>query len=257
MSISWSGSMPEAYERLLVPMLFRPYALDLARRIRARRPRRVLELAAGTGVVTRELTDEEIEVVATDLSEAMIETGRINAPHARWQPADAQALPFDDREFDVVACQFGVMFFPDKRRAFGEARRVLTPGGALVCNAWGATGENAFAAAVVSGLERALGGDAPPFLDVPYGYHDLGMIEADVRAAGFERVSIETMVVDGHAPSALDVAIGYIEGTPLSAALTERGVLDDVRATVEAEVAERFGAGPVTGTLTAHIVEAS
>jgi SAM-dependent methyltransferase len=254
MSISYSGSVPEAYERHLVPMLFRDYARDLATRVGSAAPRRILELAAGTGAVTRELVRGDAEVVASDLSADMVALGRANAPQAEWRTADALALPFDDGEFDVVACQFGVMFFPDKPRAFAEARRV---GGALVCNVWGTVAENAFASAVVAGLERALGDDIPPFLGVPYGYNDHDAIAADVRAGGFDEVRIDTVMFEGRAASAREVALGYVNGTPLGASLEARGCdVQSIIDTIAAEVAEQLGSGEVTGVLTAHVIEA-
>jgi SAM-dependent methyltransferase len=253
MSMSFSGSAPSAYDRYLVPAIFRPYAEDLARRARARNPRRVLELAAGTGAVTREMHD--LDVVATDLSDDMAAVGRTNAPNAEWRTADATSLPFGDGEFDLVVCQFGLMLFPDRRAAFAEARRV---GGAMVFNVWGTIGENAFAAATAAGLERALGADAPPFLAAPYGYNDLTLVETEVRSGGFEDVTIETVVADGRAPSARDVATGYMRGTPMAAALAAAGRdVDAVLDIVTAEMEERLGAGEVTGILTAHVVEAA
>ncbi|MEA3054675.1 MAG: hypothetical protein QOD30_107, partial [Actinomycetota bacterium] len=181
--------MPDAYERLLVPMLFQAYARDLTRRAADLAPQRVLELAAGTGVVTRELTRTlDAEIIATDLSDAMLELGRANAPHATWRAADALDLPFDDSTFDIVVCEFGVMFFPDRPRAFREARRVLRPNGTLLFNTWGTVEENLFADAVQAGLDRAVG-ERLPFLGVPYGYNDLATIESDVRAGGFDHVS--------------------------------------------------------------------
>jgi ubiquinone/menaquinone biosynthesis C-methylase UbiE len=130
---SFTGSIPELYERALVPLLFTPYALDMARRAAQRRPQRILEIAAGTGAVTRHLLQDipAAHIVATDLNPAMLEQARkaVDSPRVEWRQADAQELPFPDASFDAVLCQFGVMFFPDKVRAFSEARRVLKPGG--------------------------------------------------------------------------------------------------------------------------------
>lgn len=256
MSISWSSSMPDAYERLLVPMLFEPYARDLVRRVAAHSPSSVLELAAGTGVVTRLMTASiDAEITATDVSDAMIAFGRTQAPIAQWQHADALDLPFEDNTFDAVVCEFGAMFFPDRRLAFSEARRVLRAGGTFHFNVWGSVGENPFAAAVQSGLDRAVG-ERLPFLGVPYGYNDRSMIEADVRGSGFEHVEIDTLVFEGRAASAADVAAGYCDGTPLRAALEARGDADALVAIVADEVAQRLGDGEVTGTLTAHVIQA-
>src|SRR5947209_11521630 len=123
--------MVEVYERVLAPAVFQPFAVDLARRLSAWSPRRVLELAAGTGVLTREILAvlPSVELTATDLNPAMVRFGRERVPRAAWQEADAMNLPFPDGGFDLVACQFGVMFVPDKPAAFREVRRVLGPEG--------------------------------------------------------------------------------------------------------------------------------
>ena len=149
----FAGSVPELYERFLVPLIFQPYARELAARAAALAPRRVLETAAGTGVLTRALAAQlpaDTHIVATDLNPPMLAEAerRLADPRVAWRQADALALPFDDAGFDVVACQFGVMFFPDKARAFAEARRVLRPGGLFVFNVWDAIATNEFADAV-------------------------------------------------------------------------------------------------------------
>src|SRR5437588_7111091 len=158
--------MPEAYERLLAPAVFQPFAADLARRASARRPRRVLELAAGTGLLTTELlaASASADVTATDLNAAMVELGRQRAPDAAWRQADAMDLPFDAGQFDLVLCQFGAMFFPDKQAAFAEMCRVLTPDGAALLSTWAALDTHAFQAALVAGLERAFPNDPPTFM---------------------------------------------------------------------------------------------
>lgn len=254
----WVGSMPEAYERWLVPTVFRPFAADLARRVTARAPRRVLELAAGTGVLTRELVAAtSAEVTATDLNDAMVGLGREKEPGATWRRADAMQLPCGDGEFDVIACQFGVMFFPDKPAAFAEARRVLTPDGTLVVNTWGSLDTHDFQAALVAALNRVFPDDPPTFMvSVPHGYADPDAIVTDLTTGGFRRVNVESLSLVGQAASAADVAAGYCMGTPLRAEIEARGDLKAVTTAVANEMTARLGAGPVTGTMTAHIVEA-
>ena len=130
--------MAETYERYLVPALFAPYAADLASRVAASRPDTILELAAGTGVLTHRLgrACHGARVTATDLNPAMVDYASARVTTATWQQADATDLPFEADSFDVVVCQFGVMFFPDKQQAFREVARVLKPGGRFVCNIW-------------------------------------------------------------------------------------------------------------------------
>ena len=255
----WVDSMSEAYDRWMVPTVFRPFAVELGHRIAERRPRRVLELAAGTGVLTRELLagDGGPDVTATDLNQAMVEFGRKCVPGATWQQADAIDLPFDDEQFDAVVCQFGVMFFPDKPAAHAEARRVLEPGGSLVLATWAPIDGHEFEMAVVAGLDRAFPDDPPRFLQsVPHGYADLDVAVADVRAGGLEPISAETVTVEGHAESAVGLATGYCTGTPLRPQIEARGDLAVAIDAVAGELERRFGSGPLTGRMTAHVIEA-
>jgi SAM-dependent methyltransferase len=259
----WAGSMPEAYDRWLAPAVFRPFAADLARRIADRRPARTLELAAGTGVLTAEILaaagDGAVELTATDLNEAMVAFGERRAPGAVWRQADALALPFEDGHFGVVACQFGVMFFPDKRAAFAEARRVLEPGGAFLFNTWGPLETHEFAAPLMAGLEQFFPDDPPTFMAViPHGYNDPESVAADVKAAGFDGVSVETITLEGDASSATDIAVGFCTGTPIRAEIEARGAdLGAVTAAVAETMEARLGAGPVTGRMTAHVIAAT
>jgi len=148
---AFAGSIPEVYDTILVPMVFASYAEDLARRVAARRPGRVLEIAAGTGVLTRALATalpESAAIIATDLNQPMLDRASLvgTCRTVEWRQADAMALPFGDGSFDAVVCQFGAMFFPDKAHAFAQARRVLAPGGFLLFNVWDRIEENEFAA---------------------------------------------------------------------------------------------------------------
>jgi len=188
----FAGSIPQIYQSHFVPLIFEPYATDLARRLADRKVSRVLEIAAGTGVVTRALDkalDERVEIVATDLNPGMLEQARAlgTGRTVDWRTADAMALPVDDGSFDCVVCQFGVMFFPDKPRAFAEARRVLAPGGVFVFNAWDRIEENDFARVVTDALATLFPDDPPRFMArTPHGYHQVDVISRDVAAGGLE-----------------------------------------------------------------------
>ena len=257
----FAGSIPELYDRYLVPLIFEPYAVDLARRVAQLRPARVLESAAGTGVVTRHLARElapEVEIVATDLNQPMLDRGAAvgTARPVRWQQADAMQLPFDDGSFDVVVCQFGVMFFPDKPQAFAEARRVLRPGGTLLFNAWDRIEDNEPIWTIVQALDEVFPDDPPRFMHRgPHGYHDKARIAADLEAAGFAQPEILTIAHRSQAPSARDPVLGYCQGSPLRTEIEARGPDALTRATeaATAAVVQRFGAGPVEGRIVAHI----
>ena len=254
----WVDSMPESYDRRLVPAVFRPFAVELAGRVAARSPGRVLELAAGTGVLTHELVAASVEVTATDLNAAMVDLGGRRVPDARWRRADATDLPFDDDRFDVVTCQFGVMFFLDKQAAFAEIRRVLTPQGTMLMNTWDTLDTHTFQAALVTALARIFPADPPPFMaSVPHGYADVDVIATDLRASGLRCTAIDTVALESHAASAADLAVGYCTGTPLRSEIEQRGDLDVVTGLVTREMEALLGAGAVSGTMSAHLIEAT
>ena len=244
----FAGSIPALYDRLLGPLLFAPYARDIAARVAALRPGRILETAAGTGVVTAALLEAapESELVATDLNQAMLDVAaaRIASPQVAFQAADAQALPFADGSFDAVVCQFGVMFFPDRIAAYAEARRVLRPGGRFLFNAWDRLDRNPASAAAAGAVAALFPEDPPDFLArVPFGYHDVARIEADLRAAGFTDIAGATAAMTSRV-SARDAAIGFCQGTPLRAEIEAR---DPVRLD-EATAAAAAALAPFDGT---------
>ena len=258
---AFTGSIPKIYETYLVPLIFAEYAADLARRVAARAPKRVLEIAAGTGVVTRAMAaalPASTDIVATDLNPAMLEQAAqlLTGRPVEFKQADAMALPFADQTFDVVVIQFGVMFFPDKPKALGEARRVLRPGGALIFAVWDALQHNEFADAVETGLASHFPNDPPRFLSrAPYGYFDRGRIAADVAAAGFTAApEIVTIAVRSRAEQPSGPAIGFVQGSPLKSDVEARGALGPATDAATAEIAKRFGSGPVESKIQAHVV---
>jgi ubiquinone/menaquinone biosynthesis C-methylase UbiE len=259
----FAGSIPKLYETQLVPLIFAPYALDVAERIKSRPVARLLEIAAGTGVVTRALAaalDSNVSIIATDLNQAMLdEAAAVGTTRpVDWRQADAMALPFGDGEFDTVVCQFGAMFFPDKAKAFAEARRVLQPGGSFIFSAWDRISENEFADTVTTALASLFPADPPRFLArTPHGYHDVRTIERDLEAAGFKKPpQIVTVAARSRAQSARIPAVAYCQGTPLRNEIEARDASRLAEATdVAAEaIAQQFGAGAVDGKIQAHIV---
>ena len=260
----FTGSIPDLYERYLGPLLFEPYARDLAARVRIAAGGRLLELACGTGQLTRHLAaalPSGATIDATDLNEAMTLVGRtrVPSPSVAWGTADATALLFDDATFDGACCQFGVMFFPDKVAAARQARRVLKPGGTYWLNAWSTLADNPLARIANETAARLLGGETPPFLRIPYGYGDRDQIAADLRAGGFPTIDIETVDVEAVAGSAADVAIGFVQGTPMVNEIREhRGVTPEaVTEAVAAAIAREFSAGPVRAPMRAHVIRAA
>ncbi|HUV97528.1 MAG TPA: methyltransferase domain-containing protein [Acidobacteriaceae bacterium] len=259
----FAGSIPKFYDTYLVPLIFEPYAADLVNRIRPRHPSRVLEIAAGTGVVTRALASalpESCQIVATDLNQAMLD--RACAVGTRrtveWRQADAMRLPFQDATFDAVVCQFGVMFFPEKSKAFAEVHRVLRKGGVFIFNVWDRIEENEFADTVTTALETLFPMDPPRFMArTPHGYHDRDHIARDLAKGGFtSSPRIDTVAARSGAKSPREPAMAYCQGTPLRNEIETRDAARLGEATeVAAEaIARRFGRGNVDGKIQAHIV---
>jgi ubiquinone/menaquinone biosynthesis C-methylase UbiE len=261
----FAGSIPALYDRYLGPMLFATYAEDLARRTAALAPARVLETAAGTGVVTRALArtlPPEVEITATDLNQAMLDfaAARPGAARVVWRQADAQALPFADGLFETILCQFGVMFFPDRATAYREAKRVLKPGGRFLFSIWDRIDENEFSHIVADAVATLFPDNPPRFLArTPYGYYDTAQIDNELRATGFTNVTIETMARRSRAPSPRDAAVGLCQGTPLRSEIEARAAdrLEGATDTAAAALAKRFGTGAIDGKIQAHIVTAS
>ena len=259
----FAGSIPKLYQTYLVPLIFQPYAKDLARRLASRPLRSVLEIAAGTGVVTRALADalpDRVEIVATDLNQAMLDQAvAIGAKRpVVWRQADALRLPFANGQFDAVVCQFGVMFFPDKPAAFAEARRVLRPGGVFLFNVWDRLEENEFAAAVIEAMKDVFPEDPPTFLArTPHGYWQQTMIQRDLALGGFTgSPEILTVAARSRAASARIPAVAYCQGTPLRNEIEARDAsrLEAATGAAEQVIARRFGTGAIDGKIQAHIV---
>ncbi|MGE0705587.1 MAG: class I SAM-dependent methyltransferase [Vicinamibacterales bacterium] len=258
------GSLPTIYEAYLVPLIFEPYAADMASRLASRSPGTVLEIAAGTGVVTRALAatlPKSVAITGTDLNQAMLDEAgsRPIARPVEWRKADAMRLPFDDGVFDAVVCQFGAMFFPDKPKAFSEARRVLRPGGLFIFNVWDRIETNEFADVTTKALEPMFPQSPPRFLvRTPHGYHDRQAIERDVKQGGFAAAELVTVAARSRAESPQAPAIGYCQGTPLRNEIEAHGPALLERATgVAAEaIAARFGQGAVDGGIQAIVVTA-
>jgi ubiquinone/menaquinone biosynthesis C-methylase UbiE len=257
------GSIPALYDRHLAALLFSPYADDLARRVRSLAPRRLLEVAAGTGIVTRALAAAvpECAIVATDLNQPMIDYASTHTRdgNVTWRRADAQGLPFGDGEFDVVACQFGVMFFPDKPLAFREARRVLREGGHYLFSVWDSLDDNELSRAVVEALTERFPDDPPQFLRrTPYGYHDAGAITRTLAEAGFSAVASETVTLRGRG-TAEDAAMGLCAGCPTAPEIEARvpGRLLEVTSEIASTIGRRVGHGVVDGRLQAILFSAT
>jgi ubiquinone/menaquinone biosynthesis C-methylase UbiE len=224
----FAGSIPAMYDRYMVPLFFRPYAEVVADRAKALSPNQILETAAGTGIVTEALHRAlpKAEIVATDLNQPMLDEAqrRVPAANIRFVQADALDLPFEDSNFDLVVCQFGVMFFPDKVKANAEARRVLGEGGRYLLVIWDRIDRNPATYAAGKAVAALFPEDSSAFYErVPFRYHDRDTIRSDLVAAGFDDVEIETVELSSRAAAARDVALGLVQGTPMRSEIEQRG----------------------------------
>ena len=257
------GTIPELYDRHLGPVVFEPNAADLVRRIPAAPAGALLEVACGTGILTRELRARllrSVQLVATDLNQPMIDYARSKLDaldSIEWRQADAAALPFPPAAFAVLACQFGLMFVPDKDAAFREARRVLTKGGLFVFSVWDRIERNPFGRIAHESIGSFFSADAPNFYQVPFGLHDPDVLRGLLNASDFGRVELETVSLEARSPTARSLALGLVKGNPVSIAIQERGVaLDPIVDRLEAALVRAGGDQPFRSTMQALVVTA-
>jgi SAM-dependent methyltransferase len=260
---SFGGSIPEFYERYLVPFYFTPFAHDLASRLEISPNARILELACGTGVVSHMIAERlsgDGRIVATDLNQSMIDVARTKTSRDRrieWRLADATELPFEIGSFDAVVCQFGWMFFPDRARAAREAARVLRPGGRLLFNTWDSLEANIVPAEAYAAIRACFDSDPPRFYDIPYGMFDPAEHERLALGVGFDDVTVERVRFEGARLDARDVATGVIRGGPFITELEERDVdPDDIVGKVTERLKARFGTEKFAATLSALVCSA-
>ena len=260
----FAGSIPGLYDLYMVPLLFAPYARLVAERAAGFAPASILETAAGTGVVTGELhrAIPAAEIIATDLNPPMLEQAarRVSAANVHFRHADALDLPFEDRRFDLVVCQFGIMFFPDKVAGNAEARRVLAADGHYLLVIWDRVEFNLATHVAGKAIAAMFPDDQGAFYErIPFRYHDKAEIERDLVAAGFGSVEIETVERRSRAASARDVAIGLVQGTPMRSEIEQRGADALARATdVATKALEQFeGPDGFDAPMSAHLVTAT
>jgi ubiquinone/menaquinone biosynthesis C-methylase UbiE len=264
-SARFDGSIPEMYDRHLGALLFEPYAADIAERVVRRRPRRVLEIAAGTGIVSRQLLEtlpKEASLTVTDLNAPMLEYAKSKSTtrgrDVEWRQADAQALPFPDESFDALVCQFGIMFFPDKQQGLLEFNRVLEKGGALIFSVWDSFDSNPVQSIAHSTIGTFFKGDPPDFYKVPCGMGNKAEAVRLTEDAGFKNIVIDTVSLTGKSGSARSAAQGLVKGNPVINAIRERGTADveEIVLALARALEVRFGAGPLQVPLRAHVVTA-
>ena len=261
-NINFGGSVPENYDRYLGPVFFDPYANDLTARLKGHLLHDVLELACGSGIVTRHMRNTlapAVRIVATDLNPGMLGFARQKfAPeeNIEWKEADASALPFPDTAFDAVVCQFGLMFVPDKEAAMRESFRVLKPGGFFLFSVWNAIEHHPVAEVTHQTIGSFFDNDPPDFYELPFSFHDAAAIRKLLEDAGFTDIESSIVTMPCRSNSAAELAIGLVRGNPVSIAIEERGGdIDKVISTVAQKVADKFGS-PVEAEMQALVFRA-
>ena len=259
---AFTGSIAALYDQLMVPLKFIPWAEDMANRIAALAPATILETAAGSGVVTEQIARvlPNAQITATDLNPGMLEIAarRPGLERVTFQPADAQALPFSDSSFDLVACQFGVMFYPDRIAAAREVRRVLRPGGTYIFSVWNSLDQNPVSRLLSNALAEEFPDNPPSFYArIPFSYYDTGRIDADLSAAGFTNIAIDTLEYRHGPLTAREAAEGMCRGSPLAAEIATHGggALDRaVEASTRALQSVCGADGRINAVMSAHMV---
>jgi len=249
----FTGSIPQHYDQGLGPVLFVDYAEDIARRVAAFKPKRILETAAGTGFVTRRLKDamRSAEITATDLNPPMLELAKAkfnSGENLKFQSADAMALPFGNDAFDAVVCQFGVMFYPDKEKSYREVHRVLAPGGRYFFNVWDSAAHNRFASIAHEIVTSIFPNDPPLFYQTPFGYYKIDPIKEALQDAGFRDLEISVVAIEKRIADPATFARGVVFGNPLIDQIRARGGIDPeaVFEKVKAALIREYASAPMS-----------
>jgi ubiquinone/menaquinone biosynthesis C-methylase UbiE len=258
---AFAGSIPANYEKYLGPFLFEPFALDLVSRLQDKKYNDILEIACGTGRLTKHLASSVSHdtLTATDLNPDMINVAKekVNDTSIKWMQADAQELPFPDNSFDLVVIQFGIMFLPDRPKGLSEAYRVLKPGGKFIFSTWDKS-ENV--PGIYEGrnvIESYFEGNPPKFYSIPFSMHDEKELKELPTNAGFKDVKVSLVKKEGYTPSTSDLGIGIVEGNPIFLSITEKdpSLVNKIKDHVRKVLKDKYGES-IRVTLQAWIVEA-
>lgn len=257
---TFTKTIAENYEKYFSPMFFTAPAKDIAGRLSIEQGR-VLELACGTGQLTRIIREKypDADIIATDLNPGMISVAKTisSTEKIQWQTMDAQEIQFDDNSFDVVICQFGFMFFPDKQKAAAEGYRVLKPGGKFIFSTWDKIETQHITVIANDIIKSFFPSDPPMFFNVPFSMSDPSVIESLMKNTGFRDVSVDNPRLEGQSSSADDAAKGFTIGNPMYLAICERdeSLLQEIQAAVKQAFIDEFGSGPISVPLSLFVTE--
>jgi len=262
-AFSFTGSIPRHYDQYLGPMFFEPYAIEVSNRIDISSVDTALEIACGTGRVTRHLRNvisPNAKLIASDISLDMLDIAKekLKTSDIEWQIIDAQELPFDDNTLDLVICCFGYMFVPDRAKAFAEAYRILKPGGMFLFTTWDKLENNSMSFVARTIAKAYLEDPLPESYNLAFSMNDEMMIGKLVTDAGFSKITIEKVRKISVCPSAKQATEGLVNGGPLCDEIMKRNPawIEEMKIKVEAEIAEKFGTAPVTAPMTAIVTQA-
>lgn len=259
--VAFAGAIPANYDQYMGPLFFEPYAIDLVSRINTQ-PATVLEIACGTGRVTKHLRKAlppSAKLIATDLNAGMLTVAAQNVKekNIEFKEADAQALPFDDKSFDLVVCQFGFMFVPDKPKAFSEAYRVLKPNGKFLFNTWDKLENNKATYIVHNVVAEHVSAEAAAFYQVPFSVNTREQLETLLKNAGFKEIKAELVTKQGTGATALEAAKGLVLGTPAFNQIVNVDAEAPMKlvSIAETELVKVYGNGIITTELNAWVAE--
>jgi ubiquinone/menaquinone biosynthesis C-methylase UbiE len=251
------------YDQFYGPLFFEPYAIEVAKRIDPVPVSIALEIAAGTGRVTRHIRERipaSAKLIASDISEDMLAEAKKKLGHLDidWQIIDAQQLPFSDNSIDLVVCCFGYMFVPDKPKAFAEVYRVLRPGGMFLFTTWDELEHNAASCTSISVAKEYLEEPLPDSYNLATSMNDEALIRPLLQDAKFSKITIEKVKLFSVSPTAKEAAYGLVEGGHIFKDIKKRNPawIDEIKVKVENELAEKFGAAPMIAPISALISQA-
>jgi ubiquinone/menaquinone biosynthesis C-methylase UbiE len=262
-AFDFSGSVPQHYEQYLGPMFFEPYAIEVSKRIDSSSIHLALEIASGTGRVTRHLRERipaTSKLIASDISQDMLSVAKEKLRNfdIEWQIIDAQELPFNDNCIDLVVCCFGYMFVPDKPKAFAEAYRILRTGGVLLFTTWDKLELNAASYVYRKAAKKYLQHPLPESCNLPFSMYDETIIRSILQNAGFSKIRIESVKKVSISQTAKEAVNGLAQGGSIYHEIMKRnpGGIEEIKATVEKELTEKFGATPLIAPMSAVISQA-
>jgi ubiquinone/menaquinone biosynthesis C-methylase UbiE len=251
------------YDEFLGPMFFEPYAIEVATRIHPSSVALALEIAAGTGRVTRHIRKRipaSANLIASDISGDMLTVAKekLSDPEIDWQNIDAQQLPFSDNSIDLVVCSFGYMFVPDKPKAFAEAYRVLRPGGMFLFTTWDKLENNAASWIARSAAMKYFEGALPESYNLATSMNDEAIIRPLLEDARFSKISIEKVQKNSICTTAKEAAIVLVQSGAVFQEIKKRNPawIDEIIITVEKELSEKFGIAPMIAPISAVISQA-